>query len=93
MYDCLRFLIFQLLEDFIEQLIGKNTEKILDEISEYNFVEAKESEFLGIEKINSTTINYLFKIKCTQGKEKELRRDINKKIIENNKKNNIELKD
>ncbi|MFA6752651.1 MAG: mechanosensitive ion channel family protein [Bacilli bacterium] len=79
--------------DSDQKLVTKTINKIIDEISKYNYVEAKESEFLGIEKINSTTINYLFKIKCTQGKEKELRRDINKKIIENYQKNNIELKD
>ncbi|MDD2409652.1 MAG: mechanosensitive ion channel [Bacilli bacterium] len=76
-----------------QKVATKTIEKIIGEISKYSYVEAKESEFLGIEKINSTTINYLFKIKCNQGKEKELRRNINKKIIENYQKNNIKLKD
>ena len=76
-----------------QKVVTKTIEKIIDEISKYNYVEAKESEFLGIEKINSTTINYLLQIKCIQGKEKELRRDINKKIIEYYQKNNIILKD
>lgn len=76
-----------------QKLVIKAIESILDEIKKYDYVEKNESIYLGLEKITSTTINYLFKVKCTQGKEKELRRDINKKIIEVYQKNKIILKD
>lgn len=76
-----------------QKTVIKTIESILTDINKYDYVDKDESQFLGLEKITSTKINYLFKVKCNQGKEKELRRDINKKIIEAYKKNEIILKD
>lgn len=72
-------------------LIKKLIEEIINEIKNYTYVDTKESQYLGIDKINGSNITYLFQIKCTQGIEDILRREILEKIKINFEKNNIKL--
>ncbi len=74
-----------------EKDIKKIIEKIITDISKYPYIDSKESMYLGIENIKSTGIVYSFKIKCEQGKEKELKREVYAKIKELYQKNNIRI--
>ncbi len=73
------------------KIVKKAIENILNEIYKYEFVDQKESIYLGIDKISGGNIVYLFQVKCKQGKEDFLRRDVLEKIKISFDKNKIKL--
>ncbi len=85
---------------FFEITVGNDVEdieqvikEILYEIKKIRNVYSKESIYLGIERLKSTSLTHLFQVKCLQEKEKEIKRKINRIIIEKTKEKNIEIKD
>ena len=77
--------------DIDHKLVKKVIEKIVIDINKYNYVDEKESMYLGIDKISGANTVYTFQIKCMQGKEAPLKREILEKIKDTFAKNNIKL--
>ena len=56
--------------------VRKALEKIIEEVKTYDYVEATGCEYTGIETIAPEIVTYTFKIKCKQGKQFELKRQL-----------------
>ncbi len=79
------------LTEIDHNLVKQTIEKIISNFSKYDYIDKKESIYLGIEKISGSSTTYLFQIKCKQGKEIILKREVLEKIKETFEKNNIKL--
>lgn len=79
--------------DVKENTVKTIIDKIIKDISKYDYVDKDESVYLGINEIKSTSTKYSFKVKCNQGNEKKLKRNINKLLKDEFNFNKIELKD
>ncbi|MDD2504842.1 MAG: mechanosensitive ion channel [Bacilli bacterium] len=58
------------------KLIKQAIEEIINNVSKHSYVNLKESIYLGIEKITGLNTTYSFQIRCQQGKEDNLKREI-----------------
>ena len=77
--------------DSDQKIVEKTIKKIIEEVVSYDYVDDKESKYLGIDKITGSTVTYLFQIKCAQGKETELKREVLLKIKESYEKNKLKI--
>ena len=80
-----------LASDVDHKIVKRVVEDILKDIYQYDYVDQKESIYLGIDKISEANLVYLFQVKCKQGKEEFLRREILEKIKISFDKNKIKL--
>ena len=71
--------------------VRKALTSIVDKVKEYNYVEANGCAYLGIEKVNATSVVYAFKVKCKQDKQFELRRELLEMVKEVYDKENLKL--
>ena len=67
--------------------------EIIKDLSKIDYVDKEETKYLGIERIKTNNVTHTFQIKCLQEEDENLRRLVNKTIIEKFNKNNIEIKD
>lgn len=73
------------------ELVKKIVEDILAVVKEYKYVDNTETIYLGIDKISGNNTTYLFQIKCIQGKENVLKREVLEKVKIEFNKNKIKL--
>lgn len=73
------------------KLVEKVLTKVADELGKEKDVVEKETEYLGIDSFESSSISYLLKIKCSQGSQFAIKRLALKLIKESYEKNNIKI--
>jgi moderate conductance mechanosensitive channel len=71
--------------------VEKVLKDIIDKVSKYDYVESSGCEYLGIDELASSSINYSFAIKCNQGKQFALKREILTMVKEAYEKNDIKI--
>ena len=78
-YECDHKKVERILKEVLKKLIKNDN------------VHEDGTEYLGIDSFDSSSIGYLIKIKCTQGKQFEIKREAFKLIKEAYEKNNIKI--
>ena len=71
--------------------VEKVLNKVLNKVKKEENVVAEETEYLGIDSFDSSNINYLIRIKCTQGTQFALKRKVFKLVKEAYEENNIKI--
>lgn len=64
---------------------------ILDKVKEYDYVDEKESVYLGIDSLGDSAINYQIAVKCNQGMQFALKREILEMVKEAYEKNDLKI--
>lgn len=73
------------------KIVKKVLTEIIDKVKKYDYVTPTECEYLGIDELDNSCVNYLIKIKCEQGKQFALKREILEMIKEAYEKNNLKI--
>lgn len=73
------------------KIVEKSINKVVEKIKKYDYVDKEETMFLGIDQLDSSSVNYLVKIKCDQGKQFSLKREFLLLIKETYEKDNIKI--